>query len=68
MNKYNNIAKDVNEEVESCNRCGKVFKNKSIIFAAYGLLFCSTDCIQEKFPDADLNAAETILASDIGVK
>lgn len=56
------------KEKESCYNCAQVFEKDSIIFAAYGLLFCSTACIQEKFPDADLNAAETILASDIGVK
>lgn len=56
------------KERESCFSCAQIFEKDSMILAAYGLLFCSTNCIQEKFPDADLNAVETILASDIGVK
>jgi len=46
MKKHNIIAKG-----ESCNRCGKVFKNKSIIVAVYGMLFCSNECAFEEFPD-----------------
>lgn len=65
MNKYNNIA---NEEVECCNRCGKVFSNKSIIVAVYGMLFCSNECAFEEFPDLNEYDLETVLASDIGVK
>jgi len=56
------------KERESCYNCAQIFEKDSMILAAYGLLFCSTDCVQEMFPDADLNAVETILASDIGVK
>lgn len=56
------------KERENCCNCAQIFEKDSIIFAAYGLLFCSTGCVQEKFPDADLNAVETILASDIGVE
>ena len=56
------------KERESCYSCAQIFEKDSIIFAAYGLLFCSTDCVFNEFPDADLNAVETILASDVGVK
>ena len=63
MKKHNIIAKG-----ESCNRCGKVFKNKSIIVAVYGMLFCSNECAFEKFPDLNEDDLETVLASDIGVK
>jgi len=62
------IAKMVNEESESCDRCGKVFKNKSIIVAVYGMLFCSNECAFKEFPDLNENDLETILASDIGVE
>lgn len=51
-----------------CESCAQMFEKDSIILAAYGLLFCSIDCVQKKFPDADLNYVEEILASDIGVK
>ena len=64
MKKYNIIAK----EVESCNRCGKVFKNKSIIVAVYGMLFCSDECAFEEFPDFNKDDLEILLASDIGVE
>jgi len=66
MKKY--VTKDVNEEVESCNRCGKVFKNKSIIVAVYGMLFCSNECAFEEFPGLNENDLEIVLASDIGVE
>ena len=56
------------KERESCYSCAQTFEKDSIIFAAYGLLFCSTYCVFNEFPDADLNAVETILASDVGVK
>jgi len=56
------------KERESCFSCAQIFENDSIIFAAYGLLFCSIDCVQKRFPDADLNDVEIILASDIGVE
>ena len=68
MKKYNIIAKMVDEEIESCDRCGKVFKNKSIIVAVYGMLFCSNECAFEEFPDLNENDLETVLASDIGVE
>ncbi len=68
MKKYNIIAEDVNEEEESCNRCRKVFRNKSIIVAVYGMLFCSNECALEEFPDFNEDELETVLASDIGVK
>ena len=55
-------------EKESCYSCAQTFEKDSIILAAYGLLFCSTDCVQKRFPDADLNGIELILASDIGVE
>jgi len=58
----------VNEEKESCNRCGKVFKSKSIIVAVYGMLFCSNKCAFEEFPDLIEDDLETVLASDIGVE
>jgi hypothetical protein len=56
------------QERENCFSCAQVFEEDAFILAAYGLLFCSTDCVQERFPDADLNDVEIILASDIGVK
>ena len=56
------------QERESCFSCAQIFKEDDFILAAYGLLFCSIDCVQERFPDADLNDVEIILASDIGVK
>ena len=56
------------KEKESCFNCAQIFEKDSMILAAYGLLFCSIDCIQKKFPDADLNYVEEILASDIGVE
>jgi hypothetical protein len=56
------------QERERCFSCAQIFKEDDSILAAYGLLFCSIDCVQEKFPDADLNDVEIILASDIGVK
>ena len=59
---------DAHKEKESCFSCAQIFKEDDFILAAYGLLFCSIDCVQEKFPDADLNDVEIILASDIGVK
>ena len=62
------IAKMVNKEKESCNRCGKVFKSKSIIVAVYGMLFCSNKCAFEEFPDLNEDDLETVLASDIGVE
>ena len=68
MKKYNIIAEDVNEEEESCNRCRKVFRNKSIIVAVYGMLFCSNECAFEEFPDLNEDDLETVLASDIGVE
>lgn len=68
MKKYNIIAKMVDKEVDSCDRCGKVFKNKSIIVAVYGMLFCSNECAFEEFPDLNENDLETILASDIRVE
>ena len=68
MKKYNIIAEDVNEEEESCNRCGKVFKNNSIIVAVYGMLFCSNECAFKVFPDLNEDDLETLLASDIGVE
>ena len=68
MKKYNIIAKMIDEKGESCNRCSKVFKNKSIIVAVYGMLFCSNECAFEEFPDLNENDLETVLASDIGIK
>ena len=65
MKKYNIIAKMVDE---SCDRCGKVFKNNSIIVAVYGMLFCSNECAFKVFPDLSEKDLETILASDIGVE
>ena len=62
------IAKMVNKEKESCNRCGKVFKSKSILVAVYGMLFCSNKCAFEEFPDLNEDDLETVLASDIGVE
>ena len=56
------------KEKESCFSCAQIFEKDSIILAAYGLLFCSINCVQKKFPDADLNYVEEILASDIGVE
>jgi len=67
MDNYNITAKMVDEEVECCNRCGKIFKSKSIIVAVYGMLFCSNECAFEEFPDLTESDLETILASDIGV-
>jgi len=62
------IAKMVDEERESCDRCGKVFKNNSIIVVVYGMLFCSNECAFKVFPDLNKDDLETILASDIGVE
>ena len=59
---------DAHKEKDSCFSCAQIFEKDSIILVAYGLLFCSIDCIQEKFPDANLNDVEEILASDIGVE
>ena len=56
------------QERDSCFSCAQIFKKDSIILAAYGLLFCTPDCVLDKFPDADLNDVEIILASDIGVE
>jgi len=56
------------KESESCFNCAQIFEKDSIILAAYGLLFCSIDCVQKKFPDADSNDIEEILASDIGIE
>ena len=56
------------KEKESCFSCAQTFEKDSMILAAYGLLFCSIDCVLDKFLDADLNDVEIILASDIGVK
>ena len=56
------------QERESCFSCAQIFKEDDFIHVAYGLLFCSMDCVREKFPNADLNDVEIILASDIGVK
>ncbi len=56
------------QERERCFSCAQIFEKDSMILAAYGLLFCSINCVQEKFPDADLNDVEIILASDIGVE
>lgn len=58
----------VNKERERCFSCAQTFEEDVFILAAYGLLFCSIDCVQEKFPDIDLNDVEIILASDIGVE
>ena len=68
MKKHNIVAKMVDEERESCNRCGKVFKSNSIIVAVYGMLFCSNKCAFKVFPDLNEDDLETILASDIGVE
>ena len=46
---------DAHKEKESCFSCAQIFEKDSIILSAYGLLFCSIDCVQKKFPDADLN-------------
>jgi hypothetical protein len=59
---------DAHKEKESCFSCAQTFEKDSIILAAYGLLFCTIDCVFDKFPDADLNNIEEILASDIGVE
>lgn len=59
---------DMKKYVESCNRCGKVFKSKSIIVAVYGMLFCSNECAFEELPDLNETDLETVLASDIGVE
>lgn len=67
MKKCNIIAKMVDEERESCDRCGKIFKNNSIIVAVYGMLFCSNECAFKVFPDLNEDDLETILASDIGI-
>jgi len=56
------------KEKESCFSCAQIFEKDSMILVAYGLLFCSIDCVQKKFPDTDLNYVEEILASDIGVE
>ena len=56
------------KERENCFSCAQTFEKDSIILAAYGLLFCTTDCVHDKFPDADSNDVEEILASDIGVE
>ena len=58
----------VNKERERCFSCAQTFEEDAFILAAYGLLFCTTDCVFDKFPDADLNDVEIILANDIGVK
>mgnify|MGYP001447868491 CR=1 FL=1 len=55
------------QDKECCFSCAQTFEKDSMILAAYGLLFCTTDCVHDKFPDADLNDVEIILASDIGV-
>ncbi|NMA75481.1 MAG: hypothetical protein GX963_15325 [Bacteroidales bacterium] len=55
------------KERESCFSCAQTFEKDSMILAVYGLLFCTTDCVLDKFPDADLNDVEIILPSDIGV-
>ena len=68
MKKYNSDIEIVNERRESCDRCHKVFSNKSIIVAVYGKLFCSEECAFEEFPDSNEDDLETVLASDIGVK
>ena len=68
MKKHNSIVKDVNERSESCDRCHKVFNSKSIIVAAYGMLFCSDECAFEEFPDFNEDDLEILLASDIGVE
>ena len=56
------------KERESCFSCAQTFEKDSMILAAYGLLFCTTGCVLDKFPDADLNDVEIILTSDIGVE
>lgn len=56
------------KERESCFSCAQTFEKDSMILAAYGLLFCTTDCVLDKFPDADLNDVEIILSSNIGVE
>jgi hypothetical protein len=71
MKKHNSIVTDiemVNKEGECCFSCAQIFEEDDFILAAYGLLFCSIDCVQKKFPDIDLGDVEIILASDIGVK
>lgn len=59
---------DTHKEKESCFSCAQIFEKDSIILVAYGLLFCSMDCVQKEFPDTNLYDVEEILASDIGVE